>query len=182
MILNKNLFCASNPAMLCEALWYFLSGRDFANDVIFLPSRRAIRAVEKFVAQRCGGSVLLPQLVALGESDEEDENPIADAWVVSNQERVLVLAKLLSAAEGQSIASVLPVARNLVQMQDYIENENQKPQSVNWLELVDEKFANHFSEKGTISFVGRQCFTNNFSRENNQRAKTKCRHSCLDES
>lgn len=147
MILNKNLFCASNPAMLCEALWYFLSGRDFANDVIFLPSRRAIRAVEKFVAQRCGGSVLLPQLVALGESDEEDENPIADAWVVSNQERVLVLAKLLSAAEGQSIASVLPVARNLVQMQDYIENENQKPQSVNWLELVDEKFANHFQKK-----------------------------------
>lgn len=147
MVLNKNLFCASNPSRLCEALWYFLSGRDFAKDVIFLPSRRAIRAVEKFIVAQCGGSVMLPQLVALGESDEEDENPIPDALVVSNQERVLVLAKLLSAAEGRSFASVLPVARNLVQMQDYIENENQQSQTINWLELVDEKFANHFQKK-----------------------------------
>ncbi len=148
MVLNKNLFCVSNPAKLCEALWSFLVGRDFTNDVIFLPSRRAIRVVEKFIAVRCGGGVLLPKLVALGQSDDEDDTPISGDDVISNQERVLVLAKLLSVAEGRGFSSVLPVAKNLIQMQDYIENERTtNSEKINWNELVDEKFASHFQKK-----------------------------------
>ncbi len=147
MVLNKNLFCASNPSMLCEVLWSFLSDRDFSSDVIFLPSRRAIRTVERFITARCGGVSILPKLVALGESDEDDDDSISDNDVISNQERVLVLAKLLSAAEGLGFSSVLPVARNLVQMQDYIENEQRDKKQINWDELVDEKFAGHFQKK-----------------------------------
>ncbi len=149
-MLNKNnIFCASNPTKLTEVLWSFLSDHDFSNDVIFLPSRRAIRVVEKFIALKSGTAVLLPKLVALGENPEDEEELISGEDVVSNQERILILAKLLSVAESRSFSSVLPIARDLIRMQDYIENEqseNNKNQ-IDWNALIDEKFAEHFQKK-----------------------------------
>lgn len=150
MALNKkNIFYSSDPTKLTEVLWSFLSDHDFSNDVIFLPSRRAIRVVEKFIALKSGAAVLLPKLIALGESPEDEEELINSEDIVSNQERILVLAKLLSVAESRSFSSVLPVARDLIRMQDYIENEqseNSKSQ-INWNTLVDEKYATHFQKK-----------------------------------
>lgn len=149
-MLNKNnIFCASNPTKLTEVLWSFLSDHDFSNDVIFLPSRRAIRVIEKFIALKSGTAVLLPKLVALGENPEDEEELISGEDVVSNQERILILAKLLSVAESRSFSSVLPIARDLIRMQDYIENEqseNNKNQ-IDWNALIDEKFAEHFQKK-----------------------------------
>jgi inactivated superfamily I helicase len=152
-----NIFCASNPAKLREALLRVLTGPESAapspDDIIFLPSRRAIRAVEKLVAGEDGdNAAMLPKLVALGEEPEEEYSPqpqAADPNVVSNQERMLVLAKLLSAAEGREFAAVLPVARDLVRMQDYIENERREANGGQreWTKLVDEKFAAHFQKK-----------------------------------
>jgi len=144
---NKNIFCASNPARLCDALWSLLVGRDFSDDIIFLPSRRAIRTVEKFIADKSGSAVLLPKLVALGEEVEEEDVQGVD--VVSNQERILVLAKMLDAAEGMGLSTALTVARDLVRMADYIENEGQNTDNKGqkWSELIDEKYAKHFQKK-----------------------------------
>ncbi|MFA7187882.1 MAG: PD-(D/E)XK nuclease family protein [Alphaproteobacteria bacterium] len=150
MALNKkNIFCASNPTKLTEVLWSFLSDHDFSNDVIFLPSRRAIRVVEEFITFKSGNAVLLPKLVALGESPEDEEEIITGDDVVSNIERMLVLSKLLSAAESRSFSSVLPIARDLIRMQDYIENEQDENNKtkIDWESLVDEKFATHFQKK-----------------------------------
>ncbi|MDR1361424.1 MAG: PD-(D/E)XK nuclease family protein [Rickettsiales bacterium] len=149
MGLNKNIFCASNPARLLDAL---LSFNLCDNDIVFLPSRRAIRSLEKALADRVAGSVvLLPKLVALGEEpeDESEERRAESEDVVSDDERIIVLAKLLAAAENKSIASVLPTARDLVRMQNYIENEQSAAQSarLDWNALVDEKYAAHFQKK-----------------------------------
>jgi inactivated superfamily I helicase/RecB family exonuclease len=149
-----NIFCASNPARLADALLRVLARRgerktefDFSGDLIFLPSRRAIRTVEKMLSEKSGGAVMLPRLAALGEEpDNEELCSGPQAFVVSNTERVIVLAKLLSAAEGRGLASVLPVARDLVRMQDYIENEAGKTK-IDWRALVDEKYAGHFQKK-----------------------------------
>ena len=143
MIGDKNIFCASNPAKLADALWALLDGRDFTNDIIFLPSRRAIRTVERMIVERAGAT-LLPKLIALGEG-ADDEDYESDVDTVSNLERMIVLAKLLSAANKNSVGSNLSVARDLVRMMDYLETENVG--ETNWMELVDEKFAQHFQEK-----------------------------------
>ena len=53
MELNNNIFCATNPAKISDALWHLMmdSGVDVADMLIFLPSRRAVRSVEKMIAE-----------------------------------------------------------------------------------------------------------------------------------
>ena len=84
---------------MSDALWRVLSdsGVDLRDMLIFLPSRRAVRSVEKMIAARCGGVAILPTLVALGEGidDADEQDTLPD--VISNTERVVVLAKLLAA-------------------------------------------------------------------------------------
>jgi inactivated superfamily I helicase len=135
---------------LTEALWLLLDGRDFTDDIIFLPSRRAIRSVEKFIADKTGAAIL-PKLVALGEEveDESTEHRAQSTDIISNQERIIVLAQMLSAASTRRISDMLPVAKDLVRMQDYLENEqiaNSKDQ-IDWMSLIDEKYAEHFQKK-----------------------------------
>ena len=57
MGLNSNIFYATNPARITDALWHVMdtSGVDLADMLIFLPSRRAVRSVEKFIAEKKGG-------------------------------------------------------------------------------------------------------------------------------
>ena len=60
---------------MLDALWQVLSAEtiDFQDILIFLPSRRAVRSVEKFLVEKSGHSIILPKLVALGEgTDDED--------------------------------------------------------------------------------------------------------------
>ncbi|MCL2017620.1 MAG: PD-(D/E)XK nuclease family protein [Alphaproteobacteria bacterium] len=142
---NKNIFCASNPAKLSEALWSFLEHRDFSSDIIFLPSRRAVRSVEKMLVEKAGGAVLLPKLIALGEGIDDDEYD-AGRDTVSNLERVIVLAKMLSAQDDSGIVGTIPVAKDLIRMMDYLENENAS-RHIDWIELIGEKYAEHFQEK-----------------------------------
>ena len=54
---------------MVDALWHVMSmsGVDVADMLIFLPSRRAVRTVEKMIAEKSGGVAILPTLVALGE-------------------------------------------------------------------------------------------------------------------
>ena len=153
---NKNIFYATNPAKMMDALAYVLdtSGVDLADMLIFLPSRRAVRGVEKYLVARAGHSIILPRLVALGEAADEQEFNAQDdekSDSVSDTLRVLVTAKLL--AEDKSIgnlATALPVAHDLLRMQNYLENEGIDAAAIDWMGLVDEKYAAHFQRKAKI--------------------------------
>ncbi len=130
-----------------------LSGVDLRDMLIFLPSRRALRSVEMALAQRAGGAVLLPHLVALGEGvDEIDfDDDLGATDVISNLERVVVATRLLMAdANVANCATALPIARDLVRMQDYMENEGVNPGDIDWAGLVDEKYAAHFQNKAQM--------------------------------
>ena len=85
---NNNIFCATNPAKIVDALWALMvqSGVDIADMLIFLPSRRAVRTVEKMIVEKSGGAAILPMLVALGEGvdDPDEEDAPVDADVITN--------------------------------------------------------------------------------------------------
>ena len=153
MGLNNNIFYATNPARMSDALWKIMmqSGVDVPDMLIFLPSRRAVRTVEKMIAEKSGGVAILPRLVPLGEgADDLDEDEIRPD-VISDMERVIVLARLLAAdASIGNLSNALPVAHDLVRMQDYLENEGVDVSEINWIEIIDEKYARHFQNKAKI--------------------------------
>ncbi|MDR0727075.1 MAG: PD-(D/E)XK nuclease family protein, partial [Rickettsiales bacterium] len=156
MPVKHNIFCATNPLRLLDALWEIIkqSGADFSDHIIFLPSRRAVRSVEKMFVDKVGSAVLLPALVALGEGadeDTEDNEDVVAPDVVSNIERVVILSKLLSADPNiRTISNALPIARDLARMQDYLENEGIDGSTIDWAEMVDEKYAKHFQQKANF--------------------------------
>ena len=74
-MLNNNVFNVSDPFKMLDALWGEIEKYkdDFLKVLIFLPSRRAIRSVEKMIVQKIGHAVILPNLVPLGNGAEETE-------------------------------------------------------------------------------------------------------------
>lgn len=139
---------------MADALWRVMaeSGVDVADMLIFLPSRRAVRTVEKMIAERSGGVAILPRLVALGEGVDEDTDDTENAPdIISNVERVAILTRLLAAdANVGNLTTALSVAHDLVRMQDYMENEGVDAATIDWASLVDEKYATHFQSKAKI--------------------------------
>ncbi len=157
-MLNNNIFNVSNPMRILDALWGEIAQYkdDFSRVLIFLPSNRAIKSVEKMIVDNIGHAVVLPKLVPLGNGidDEEDERSIN---IISNQERTIILAKLLSVdANIKNMSTALPIARDFIRMQDYLENEGVKIQDINWVELIDDKYANHFQNKARILDIIKQ--------------------------
>ncbi len=154
---------------MADALWHVIQDgdADIADMLIFLPSRRAVRTVEKMIARKKGGAAVLPRLVALGEGaelsdfdDDYDAQSLDD--VVPDILRVCVAAKLLSAdANIANISTALPVARDLIRVTDYLENEGVDVAGLDWSSVVDEKYAAHFQSKARmlniISRVLPQC-------------------------
>ena len=139
---------------MADALWRVMveSGVDVADMLIFLPSRRAVRTVEKMIAERSGGVAILPRLVALGEGVDEDADDTENSPdVISNVERVAILTRLLAAdANVGNLVTALSVAHDLLRMQDYMENEGVDAATIDWASLVDEKYATHFQSKAKI--------------------------------
>lgn len=153
MALNKNIFYATNPARIMDALGYVLdaSDVDLSDMLIFLPSRRAVRAVEKYLVQRAGHAIILPRLVALGEEPDDEITEEESVSAVSNTMRVVVAAQLLAAdANIGNITTALPIAHDLLRMQDYLENEGIDATAIDWESLVDARFAAHFGRKAKI--------------------------------
>lgn len=153
MALNNNVFCVSNPAKILDGLWHIISEShiDLPNILIFVPSRRAVRSVEKFIASKMGGATILPKIVALGEAPEEYVDESLHTDVVPALERVVVLAYLLSGIKSiRNMSLALSIARMLVTMQDYLENSGVNINDVDWFGLVDEKYAQHFKDKAEI--------------------------------
>lgn len=158
MAFHNNIFCASNPACIADALWRVLStsGVDLADMLIFLPSRRAVRTVEKMLVDKSGGAVVLPRLVPLGEAadvdiDDDDISASGNVECVSNITRVAAYSRLLQAdATIGTMAGALPVAHDLVRLTDYLENEGVEAAQIDWGALVDERYATHFQAKAKI--------------------------------
>ena len=156
-MLNKNIFNVSNPMCMMNALWEKIQNYkdDFQKVLIFLPSRRAVRAVERKIVEMVGHAVVLPNLVPLGSGVEDCEDDINDT--VSNQERVILLARLLSMdANVKNIMTALPIARDFIRMQDYLNNEGIDIRDINWSDLIDEKYSNHFQNKAQILDILKQ--------------------------
>lgn len=156
-MLNKNIFNVSNPMKMLDALWGLIAqySNDFSDVLIFLPSRRAIRSAEKMIVEKIGHATILPNLVPLGDGSDEDTYEYPDT--ISNRERVIVLSKLLSMdANVKNIATALPLARDFIRMQDYLENEGVKITDINWSALIDNKYANHFQNKARILDIIKQ--------------------------
>lgn len=152
-MLNNNVFYATNPAKISDALWRLISESnvDLRDMLIFLPSRRAVRTVEKMIAERSGGCAILPELIPLGEGADDDTDVVVTPDVISDMERVVVLAKLLAAdASIKNLSTALEIAHDLVRMQDYLENEGVDATTIDWGTMVDEKYANHFQNKAKI--------------------------------
>ncbi len=150
-MLNKNVFNVSNPSKMLDALWGEIAQykNDFSRVLIFLPSRRAVRSVEKMIVEKIGQAIILPNLVPLGEGVEDTDNEYDKN--VSNLERVIVLSHLLSNdAYIKNISTALPLARDFIRMQDYLENEGVKIQDIDWSDLIDDKYASHFQNKARI--------------------------------
>ena len=142
---------------MLDALWGQIAQyqNDFSKLLIFLPSRRAIRSVERFIVERIGHAVVLPSLVPLGEGSEDEEEVYTDT--ISNRERIIILARLLSMdANVRNIATALPLARDFIRMQDYMENEGVEITDVDWGQLIDDKYATHFQNKARILDILKQ--------------------------
>lgn len=156
-MLNKNVFCASNPWRITDALWELISPyqNDFSRVLIFLPSNRAQRSVERMIVKKTGHAVIMPVLVPLGNGIDEDDDVYTDT--ISNQERIIILSKLLSMdANVKNISTALPLARDFIRMQDYLENEGIKISDINWSDLIDEKYASHFQNKARVLDIIKQ--------------------------
>lgn len=151
MALNNNIFCVTNPACMVDALIDMMdtSGVNVQDMLIFVPSRRAVRTVEQALVKRAGHAVILPHLVALGEGVDGQDDEIDNLPdVISNLERVVVVAKMLTAdTDIKTMSVAIPVARDLVRMQDYMENEGVDATAIKWGELVDKESADHFKKK-----------------------------------
>ena len=159
MVSNKNVFCVSNPAKILDGLWQLMteSGIDLTDMLIFLPNRRAVRSVEKMIVTKVGHATLLPRLVPLGEGVEDLEESEKENDVVSKQERIIAVSYILSGIPTiKTLSNALPVARTLITMQDYLENSGVDISDVDWMNLVDDKYAQHFQDKAQIlSVLGR---------------------------
>lgn len=156
---NNNIFNVSNPAFILDVLWNMISQyiNDFSKVLIFLPSRRAVRSVEHMIVEKIGHAVILPNLVPLGTGVENEEYTEIIPDTISNQERVIILSKLLAAdANIKNISTALPIAHDFIRMQDYLENEGINIGDINWSELIDSKYAEHFQNKAKILDILKQ--------------------------
>ena len=150
---NKNIFCVSNPARIMDGLWRVMteSGVNIPDVLIFVPSRRAARSVEKMIVEKSGGAAILPHIVPLGEGVEEfqDEENYDDT--VSELERVVATAYMIATLPNvRNMTAALPIARTLVTMQDYLENSGIDIADIDWESLVDDKYARHFRDKAEL--------------------------------
>lgn len=107
------------------------------------------------IVEKIGHAVILPNLIPLGDGIDEEENEYPD--IISNTERVIILARLLSMdANVKNIATALPLAHDFIRMQDYLENEGVDINDVNWSEIIDDKYAVHFQNKARILDILKQ--------------------------
>ena len=134
---------------------------------VFLPTRRACRAlIEAFLRQSDGKALLLPLLVPLGEAEQSDESLLTEDEplsgpaleippVISDLQRQFALSRLILEAARQRLddapspANAARLAAALITLLDQVETEQL---SFNGLsELVDSDYAAHWQV--TLDFL-----------------------------
>ncbi len=145
---KASVFSTTNPSKILDALWDLAKRADhnYINDVIFLPTSRACRAIEKMFVEKIGHAIIPPKLIPLGNGLDD----LDDSNVMDSSDRLLILLALIMAEQRatgnpESISLTLPLANSLIQMLDYITTE--QIDVPNWDELVDDKFATHWVAK-----------------------------------
>ena len=130
---------------------------------IFLPTRRAVRALrEAFLRQSGGAALLLPRMLPLGDLDEDalaiagwEEIPSTGAAAIppaiSGIRRHLILTRLVQQFEGGQITpdQAARLARELARLIDQIQTERLSYDGL--ADLVPEEFAVHWQE--TLKFL-----------------------------
>ena len=139
---SANLFTIASAANFAEALADGLIARAGADplalsrSIVYLPTRRAAGGFGEAFARRLGGSALLPQFRALGDSDEDDLSFDAASGglelppAISPIRRQLVLAALIRRWDEQArggtlnFAQAAHLAESLAGLMDEIERQD----------------------------------------------------------
>ncbi|MCQ2574723.1 MAG: PD-(D/E)XK nuclease family protein [Alphaproteobacteria bacterium] len=172
-MLNNNIFNVSNPVHMIDALWQFIEPHkeDLSKVLVFLPSVRAIKNIERTIIAKTG-KYALPKLVLLGSSVENCEET-KELNIISNIERVILLAKILSVDTSiKNISMSLPIAHELVRMQDYLKNEGVDLCSINWSDLIGDDYSKHFQNKAKILDIVKQLPTDKITALEKKNAET----------
>ena len=136
------IYQTSDPTKIIDTVASFIlkGGNDnLANKLVFVPTRRAGRTLEKMLSEKSGGAVMLPQIVPLGEGfDDEDENK----EIIGNTERRIALAKIILSVSEEihipnNFSGALSVATELIRLQDYLENEGLSISDIDWNKVID---------------------------------------------
>ena len=113
---------------------------DLSKSLVFVPTRRAARLLEKKIAESFGGAAVLPRIVGLGEGDDELDEPEA----ITNIERRIILTDILLSVANRvgiqdSFQGVYGTAAEFIQLSDYLENEGIDAKTVNWADYVQDE-------------------------------------------
>lgn len=145
---------------------------DYANnpfgltDILFLlPNRRACQSLaEAFVRQKGMEPTLLPQMMAIGDTDEDDlmlqgsglDHVLEDVLpAMDRQERLMLFIKIIMAKPGDfglekmSLNQACYLAQELAGLIDTVHNENLDFKNLQ--NLVPEEYASHWQE--TLKFL-----------------------------
>ena len=139
---------------------YPKDGLDLEDILIFLPTRRACRSLERaFLKLNGGGAVLLPRLFPLGEVEEDllaeiddglpDLDPGSIPPAIPDTHRLILLSRLileqhekLPLAGLVSPSNAIRLARDLMRLIDQVQSEELSFD--NFVELVPEDYADHW--------------------------------------
>ena len=150
------IYQTTDPTKMLETLAsLIIKGPGGLSDaLVFVPTRRAARGLEKILCAQSGGQTLLPKIVPLGEGDDSEET----VDVIGNTERGIMLAKLLMSVHGKigvkgNFAGALSTANELLVMADYLENEGVDIRDIDWQSLVpDERKAKFLNAVKDVDF------------------------------
>ena len=165
---------------MLDGLWKVIceSNIELANILIFVPSRRAGRSIERMIVDKIGHAVILPQIVPLGVGlDGEDIEESENVQTVSNMERVIKMADILSKLPTiRTITVAIPVAHTLITMQDYLENSGKELSDIDWKTEIGDGYATHFQANSEILNILAQVNNEIF---NGRQTETKFRNSAV---
>ena len=134
------IYQTDNPTGLIDFAGTMIHAGHMENTLVFVPTRRAARLLEINLARMSGGTTILPKIVGLGETDDDEDE--IDA--VSQMERKIILTDILLSVAGriglsESFECIFPVASEFVQLSDYLDNEGIDSTRVDWNEYIHDE-------------------------------------------
>ncbi|MDR2268896.1 MAG: hypothetical protein LBD94_01785, partial [Rickettsiales bacterium] len=132
----------TNPTKMIETLASLIikDGTDLSDVLVFVPTRRAGRKLEKFLSDKFDGAAIMPKIVGLGEGDDSAD----DTDAAGKTERKIILAKILLSVADKigvpcSFGGALSVAGELLVLQDYLENDGIDARDIDWNNMIPDE-------------------------------------------